>query len=1014
MEDILGKMGGRFKISITDSTMMWILHSAMNKAYERVQTKDGAIERLSEISKFYELAVMQLEGCLKVVHEEAESGLESSDEKLLAELSEIRDRLEGRLKETERAISEKDREFTERLENELKNRRTLKLQERELDSLRANLQVERTKAGGIEELVHGNWASKDEDRDEEFSELKSSVDQQVLNIKQKLDPQFRFIDRRRNKSFDCIKIEQMSSDIDILKETMDIAFGKMQSVMFFPELEPIEQLCRWPIERDAIFILIKGFMRDTKKRLNSEMRKEQKQVSTDLGKQLSKLLQEVKCLHDQLEPFSASKTKSTNSLEHDSCGKSDKSSPIIERSHQNQRNQLGGEDSDDKGSNLVAKMIKSHEFFIKNKSKEVNSVKREVVTCPSPSKEKDPSSPRRAIQEVIIRLESLVDWNTRLGDSLRGYEGDDNDETSSVRGLSDLNMEKQIKSQIDTLGDVWKNLNKSVSQTAYEKLKNKVCLLRKDREDVNFQMLIMEHTYGALLECVMSQYYAELCRNDLENLVRDCVCKSFFKEMANEWNETMEKDKNELQIKEEISNTVFSESLNQIRCALESALTEIRTSEFQRNCLLDLHIEDKLSEVISLAYFGEICRIWNEVIQQCKAQTAAKEELQLIAFEETIRDLCDTANDVVSEIRKAKSWQSDLYGSPLSNDSCQCIDCWMSEDICMVFFKEMSKLWKEEIDAYNLESSIREEIFLLVVIYEMNEATSVLAEAQSQDHFRISKDFVSSKKLHKNLKVSGEEILTQDQNSSSNIQAEDNLMQIASSDIKECNQMPGIVGLKQKQWDKLKVSCRLLIEMDTTSCSVSSTVHKALEKLAMSKAILSKLTFGLGVALEDMESFGNLMNPDVHVFNSMEYPSFQKEKTENATSDFLFSPILELSQLFMHFQRITEEKLRLNILRLDKTLGYLHAVADHVNSLKRKERLYKEAFIRRCENLRKAENEVDLLGDRVDVLLASLEKVYNTLHHRFPELQKYQEVSDLLEMIGKELGQSVQKYAKSS
>ena len=69
----------------------------LDKAHERAQCKEGkgVIECLTEIFKFYEWALMQLEGCLKFVNEEADISHESSDEEMLRDLAEIRDRLIG-------------------------------------------------------------------------------------------------------------------------------------------------------------------------------------------------------------------------------------------------------------------------------------------------------------------------------------------------------------------------------------------------------------------------------------------------------------------------------------------------------------------------------------------------------------------------------------------------------------------------------------------------------------------------------------------------------------------------------------------------------------------------------------------------------------------------------------------------------------------------------------------------------------------------------------------------------
>ncbi|KDP45087.1 hypothetical protein JCGZ_18529 [Jatropha curcas] len=152
MDELVGRVGGRFKISLTDSTMMRIVHSTMDKAHERAQSKEGVIERLTEISKFYELAVMQLDGCLSFVQEEADRSFEISNEEVLWDLTDFRDRLIGRLKELELFIAEKDRELTKRIENELKFRQALEMKERDLDSLCAKIKLEPTKIESVEAL----------------------------------------------------------------------------------------------------------------------------------------------------------------------------------------------------------------------------------------------------------------------------------------------------------------------------------------------------------------------------------------------------------------------------------------------------------------------------------------------------------------------------------------------------------------------------------------------------------------------------------------------------------------------------------------------------------------------------------------------------------------------------------------------------------------------------------------------------------------------------------------------
>lgn len=232
MDEIFDYMDGNFDVSLTDSTMMSIVHRAMNKAQEKMKTKTGVLERLNEISKFYELAVMQLEGCLTIVHTETDSScLESNHEKLLDDLREIKDRLQGRLEESELIISEKDRELSQRLK---KNQTT------------------------SENKVKN---------DGELGELRSSMDQQMLKFKQRLEPQLDMVENVVTQTHNVVvndtkKIEEMGSDIDVLKQTMDLAFYKMQSALFSCEMRPKEMQWRLKIEKDMISILISSFLKE--------------------------------------------------------------------------------------------------------------------------------------------------------------------------------------------------------------------------------------------------------------------------------------------------------------------------------------------------------------------------------------------------------------------------------------------------------------------------------------------------------------------------------------------------------------------------------------------------------------------------------------------------------------------------------------------------------------------------------------------------------------------------------
>ncbi|XP_055959884.1 WPP domain-associated protein [Mercurialis annua] len=1104
MDDVFGKAGGRFKISFIDSTMMWIVYRAMDKAQERAQSKEGVIECLTEISKFYELAVMQLEGCLKFVQEETDSSFESSDEEVLGDLAEIKDRLVGRLKESELAIAEKDKELAWRFENEMKLRKALEMKDKKLDALYAKLNLDPTKSNeGGEEVVVENQA--DEDRDEEFSGLKHSVEQQVWNIKQQLEPEVNS-DRMINKSSESVKIEQMCSDIDILKETMDFAFGKMQSAILVSEMEPIEQQWRLTIERDALAILMKGFMRDIGR---------QKKVSCGLSDQLSDLIKEMKCLDDELGALCLSESSNE--------GKNFLKAGVKFRAEEDRIDEENTED--DGGSNYVAKLIKGHESIIKRKNKELKWLKRENTEEKGSScltREEDLVKPRRRIQDVIERMRNLVTLNASFAESIEDCGGSDGVE----EGYSTERSKKEEESQLAGRNNKKEKVKKTLKFDAmnYEELQNEIRLLKEEKEDAYFRTVIKEKTYSAIWEGFVEESRAELFRRDSEILIResaheeyilqiklsDNISKIFMREIYKEWNELVEKSAAENQVMEERYLAKFEETLREIKktnnreisklkelnleanlreemsrflfgevckewnyeelrnevrllkeekedssfratimektysAIWEGFVEELRTDLFRYDSEILIRegvheesiLQRKLSDDISKVFLREICKEWNKLAGRSTAENQVIKERYAIEFEDTLREIKNTNDREISKFKElnlegklreemsrflfgevCKEWQeaversdienhiyriailetlksiantnyclesklgevknaeNDMHGFPLHNDSSQLI-----------------KYSVKDGEAHNFECLIREELFLFIIAETVKEANIACREIPSQSHSETSEDFSSSDMLHKSHEFSGEEILIDKEDSGLEFpKVEEDLILSASSDNNECTEHLSLIQYKHAKSDKLQITQELLTGIESSFTSVSSKVGQSLENLAVSKAIVNELRCFLGASDDDQKA-------------STDYTESAFMQQKEVTPYFAaFTPLMEFSQVFIDFRCLVEEKIELNNLRLEEAMRNLNILADLVAKRRREERLYRKAFISRCQNLRKAETEVDLLGNQVEVLLVLLEKIYNVLHHYSPVLKNYFEVSDILKIISKEL-----------
>lgn len=605
MDEFCGKLDCRLGVSLIDSFMMWILHSAMDKSHDNLKAKEGVIERLTERSKFCELAIIQLEGCLKFVQEEEDTYiLENSYDKLLPDLRELRDRLQGRLRETELAISEKDGELVERLENELKLRQALELREKELVLLRSKLEQERTKREGVNEVNKGIQGTVEEAIDGSFCELKNSVQQQMWNIKQKLEDErinLNCAKRKINKSPTssinleaCIEpleeevnrsmddklkisdgseasdfplrpdttsaVEQMGSDMETLKETLDIAFGTMQSAISISEVSPIEGRWRWKIEKDIISISMKGFIKDLRENIQAEMREGKSQFPTE---NWLKLMNEITVLRSELESLCRRndiKVKGVSDVLTSSTGihtgyeiyQRTKGRSLSEGDSYCFDGNVLDKDIEQEGSHFVAKMIKNHETIIRRKSEEMNWVKGEYFRDKgflATKRDRDLCEPKDWIQKVIAKLDTFVERNTGVGVTLaRSSESHETHKESKKFNTTDGQKVAE-----GNLGSFYCRID--------VKLHDELRKFQKVREESDLRTLIMDETYSAFLKGLIEDIHFQLYDYEIESIIWMDICWVLYRELVDTCKMDIEDHKMGSLIKEDISQFVIVEVL---------------------------------------------------------------------------------------------------------------------------------------------------------------------------------------------------------------------------------------------------------------------------------------------------------------------------------------------------------------------------------------------------------------------------------------------------------------------
>ncbi|XP_004237673.1 WPP domain-associated protein [Solanum lycopersicum] len=513
MDNLFGEIDCRSK---SDGIVMGILRCAMDKAHEKVQCEAGSIEFLHERSKFYELAVILVESGLSIIQEETDI-LESNREKVISDLTEMRHWLFGRIEVMKLLINEKDRELTERIENELKLREILKSKEKEVFYLRDKLENQRTMSEGsldLELLVKKN-------KEDEISDSKS--DSELLNEEtfQKdsiFYGSYNHIPKIKPMMKDSLcpeqnnVIQQMSCDIDILNETLDFAFGRRDN----GEMVPIEKQWKCSIEKDTLSILIKGFIQDIKHRFQDTLKENVEIVifekdilyvllrgfisdfQQELGDQtpiefsndnLEEFIGEMTILREELEAF-CNKYEDRNKT----ISNQDLPRPLtkIQRTCSEPLPSIDQEDYQEVSGNIndVAKLIKDHESVIRKQLEDQNHMKKEVFRGERSAlhkKEKEVDFLNVMVKNIITRLDDISSLSLKLVDK------------SYVKCKEKYIMKNISKS---TIGD-----KVVTNDCTCEIIRDDVGVPKEDTENLNLQVLILEEIYLIIYEGLYKEMF---------------------------------------------------------------------------------------------------------------------------------------------------------------------------------------------------------------------------------------------------------------------------------------------------------------------------------------------------------------------------------------------------------------------------------------------------------------------------------------------------------------------------
>ncbi|CAN8287516.1 unnamed protein product [Cochlearia groenlandica] len=117
----------------------------------------------------------------------------------------------------------------------------------------------------------------------------------------------------------------------------------------------------------------------------------------------------------------------------------------------------------------------------------------------------------------------------------------------------------------------------------------------------------------------------------------------------------------------------------------------------------------------------------------------------------------------------------------------------------------------------------------------------------------------------------------------------------------------------------------------------------------------------------------------------------------------------KLMQGYNILEGLVAEKTQKTNSRLKSMHSQLCDLSWQMNELKGKASMYKQRFEKKCCDLQKAEDEVDVLGDEVESLLDILEKIYIALDHYSPILKHYPGIIEILKLVRRELNNEESK-----
>ncbi|KAL5771804.1 hypothetical protein ACOSQ2_011728 [Xanthoceras sorbifolium] len=198
----------------------------------------------------------------------------------------------------------------------------------------------------------------------------------------------------------------------------------------------------------------------------------------------------------------------------------------------------------------------------------------------------------------------------------------------------------------------------------------------------------------------------------------------------------------------------------------------------------------------------------------------------------------------------------------------------------------------------------------------------------------------------------------------------------------------------------------LISESSKESNVIKSKLLEAMQHIEKYELEIYELMQKLDLAMKELRETNEEKKMLLSVIQEMQNTALlveAKERDHRKQMQSLISIVHGLSKTFADYEYRIVEDIKKSNLRLDNMSSQLVPLIQKANIVRVTGLMYKQKLERRCSDLQKAEDEVDLLGDEVDALLSLLEKIYIALDHYSPILQHYPGVIEILKLVRREL-----------